>query len=66
MGFSRLKFNTGTRFALALGMSLKFQTSVANELKIKARNFCRQNPRLVEVAKEKLLGGQGRWSPHPE
>ena len=50
---------------LALGMALEFYTSVANELKIKTRNFCRQNPRFVEVTEEKLLG-EAFWHPHPK
>ena len=50
---------------LARGMALEFYTSVANELKIKARNFYRQNPRFVEVTEGKLLG-EAFWHPHPK
>ena len=50
---------------LALGMALEFYASVANELKIKARNVCKQNPRFVEVTEEKLLG-EAFWNRHHE
>ena len=42
---------------MALGMALKFITSVAKGLKLKVRKFWRLFPMFVEVAEEKLVGG---------
>ena len=49
-----MKFNN---LGLALGMALKFYTSVTKSLKLKVRKF--QGPVLtfVEVTGEKLVGG---------
>ena len=47
------KFND---LGLALCKILKFCTSVATGLKLKARKFWRPNPAFVEVAGEKLVG----------
>ena len=49
-----LKFNN---LALALGMALKFYTSVAKVLKLKARGFWRLILTFVEVTREKLVRG---------
>ena len=42
---------------LALGMTLKFHTSVANRLKLKVRKLWKPILTFVEVAGEKLVGG---------
>ena len=41
-------------------MALKFYTSVAKWLKVKARKFWRLMPMLIEVTGEKLEGRGGR------
>ena len=41
---------------LALGMALKFYTSVAKGLKVKVRKFLGLIPTFVEVTEEKLNG----------
>ena len=48
------KFNN---FGVALGMTLKFYTSVAKRLKLKVRKFWGLIPTLAEVTGEKLVGG---------
>ena len=48
------KFNN---LRLALGMALKFNTNVAERLKLKVRNFWELIPIFVEVIREKLVGG---------
>ena len=48
------KFNN---LELALVMALKFNTNVVERLKLKARNFWELIPILVEVMREKLVGG---------
>ena len=53
-GCSWFKFNN---LKLALGMALKFNTSVAKELKVKVRKFLGLIFTLVEVAWGKLVGG---------
>ena len=52
-GWSWFKFNN---LAMVLGMILKFYTSVAKGLKLKARKFCGLTPPFVEVTGEKLVG----------
>ena len=52
-GWSWFKFNN---LAMVLGMTLKFYTSVAKGLKLKARKFCGLTPPFVEVTGEKLVG----------
>ena len=42
---------------LALGMTLKFETSVAKELKLEVRTYLRLIPTIVEVTGEKLVEG---------
>ena len=42
---------------LALGMSLKFYTSVVKELKSKVRKFYGRNHTLVKVTKKNWSGG---------
>ena len=42
---------------LALGMRLKFYTSVAKESKLKVRKFCELISTFLEVTGEKLIGG---------
>ena len=41
---------------LALGMALKFNTSVAEELKLKVKKFLGLIPTFVEVTGENLVG----------
>ena len=53
-GWSLFKFNN---LGLALGMVLKFYTSVAKWLKLKTRRFCELIPTFVEVTEEKLVRG---------
>ena len=48
---------------LALGTNLKFYTSVAKGLKLKVRKFWGLIPTFVEVAGEKLVGGES-FLPH--
>ena len=48
------KFNN---LGLALGMALKFNTNVAEKLKLKVRKFWEVTPIFVEVIREKLIGG---------
>ena len=50
------KFNNS---GLALGMVLKFNTNVAERLKLKVRNFWELIPIFVEVIREKLAAGGG-------
>ena len=52
-GWSRFKFNN---LGLALGLNLKFYTSVAKGLKLKVRKFLGLIPTFVEVTGEKLVG----------
>ena len=44
---------------LALGMGMKFYTSVAKGLKLKVRKFLRLIFMFVEVTGEKLVGEEG-------
>ena len=53
-GWSWFKFNS---LGLALGVALKFYTSVAKGLKRKIRKFWRLIPTFVEVKEEKLVEG---------
>ena len=53
-GWPWFKFNN---LGLALGMGLKFYTSVAKGLKLKVGKFCRLIPTFVEVTGENLVGG---------
>ena len=53
-GWSWFKFDN---LKLALGMTLRFYTSVAKGSKLKVRKFCRLSPTFVEVTGEKLVGG---------
>ena len=48
---------------LVLGTNLKFYTSVAKELKVKARKFWGIIPTLVEVSGEKLIARGGAFWP---
>ena len=52
--FFWFKFNN---LELALGMALKFDTNVAERLKLKVRNFWELIPIFVEVIREKLVRG---------
>ena len=52
--WSWFKFNN---FGLALGMNLKFYTSVEKRLKLKVTKFWRLVPTFLEVTGEKLVGG---------
>ena len=61
-GWPWFKFNN---LGLALGMNLKFFTSVAKGLKLKVRKFQGLVPTFVEVTGQKLVGGPF-WDPHPE
>ena len=58
-----MKFND---LGLALGTNLKFCTSVAKGLKLKAKMFWGPNPTFVEVAGEKLVGVAFLPPHHPE
>ena len=49
-----VKFNN---LKLALGMALKFNTKLAERLKLKVRKFWELIPIFVEVIREKLVGG---------
>ena len=51
---------------LAIGVTLKFYTSVAKELKLKSRKFWRISPTFVEVTGEKVVGGPFCTQPHYE
>ena len=51
---SWFKFNN---FRLALGMAFKLYTNVVKGLKLKSRTFWRLISTLVEVKREKLVGG---------
>ena len=53
-GCSWFKFNN---LRLAIGMAMKFYTSVAKELKLKVRKFWWLILTFVEVTWEKLVGG---------
>ena len=48
----------GNNLGLALGMALKFHTIVAKGFKLKVRKSCMLIPTFVEVAREKLVGGE--------
>ena len=48
------KFNN---LGLALGMALKFNTNVAERLKLKVRKFWELIPIFLEVIREKLVRG---------
>ena len=52
--WSSLKVN---HLGLALGMALKFYTSVAKGLKLKARKFLGLMLKFAEVTEEKLVRG---------
>ena len=60
--WSWLKFNY---LGLALGMALKFYTSVARGLELKVRKLWGLIPTFVEVTGEKLVAG-AFCLPHPE
>ena len=65
-GWSWFKFNN---LELAIGMNLKFYTSVAKGLKLKVRKFYGLVPTYVEVTGENLVGRGGLFAPpplHPE
>ena len=53
-GWSWFKFNN---LRLALGMNLKFYTSLAKGLKLKVRKFCGLIHTFAEFTAEKLEGG---------
>ena len=61
-GWSWFKFNN---LGLALGMNLKFHTSVAKGLKLKVKKFYGLVPTFVEVAGEKMVGKVPFCSPPP-
>ena len=52
--WSRFKFSN---LGLALGMTLKFYTSVSKGSKLKVRKFLELSPTLVEVTGKKLVEG---------
>ena len=60
-GWFRFKLSN---VGLALGMTLKFNTSVEKGSKLKVRRFLAICPKFVEVTGEKLVGGP--FCPHPE
>ena len=53
-GFFWFKFNN---LGLVLGMALKFNTNLAERLKLKVRRFWEVIPLFEEVIREKLIGG---------
>ena len=53
--FERLSWFKFNNLGLALGMNLKFYTSMAKELKLKVRKFWRLFSTFVEVPEEKLV-----------
>ena len=53
-GWSWFKFNN---LGLALGMAIKFYTSVAKGLKLKVSKFWGLTPMFAEVTEEKPVGG---------
>ena len=61
-GWSWFKFNN---LGLALGMNLKFYTSVAKGLKVNVGKFWGLVPTFVEVTGEKLLGVAFCPTPYP-
>ena len=60
-GCSRFKLHD---LGLSLGMALRFYTTVAKGLKLKAGKFWGLIPTFVEVTGEKLVGGL--FLPHPQ
>ena len=58
MSGSWFKFNN---LGLALGMVLKFDTSVEKGLKLKVRRFWGLIPTFVEVTWEKQVEGKGKF-----
>ena len=60
--WSWFKFNS---LGLALGMTMKFYSSMAKGLKLKVREFCGQSPTFVEVTGERLVGEPSIPSPSP-
>ena len=48
-----------TNLGLALGLSLKFYSSVAKGLKLKVKQFCGLSPTFAEVTGEKMVVGGG-------
>ena len=61
-GWSWFRFNN---LGLALGMNLKFYTSMAKSLKLKVRNFWGASSSLSRVTGEKLVGGAFCLPPPP-
>ena len=61
-GWSWIKFNN---LGPALDKNLKFYTSLAKGLKLKVKKFWGLVSTFVEVAGEKLVGGE-LFAPHPE
>ena len=59
-GWFWFKFNN---LGLALGMNLKFHTSVEKGLELKVRKFYGLVPTFVEVTWEKLVRGGGLFVP---
>ena len=59
-GWTWFEFNN---LGMALGMTLKFYTSVAKGLKLKVRKFCGLSPAFVEVTEKKLVEGGPFYSP---
>ena len=59
---SRFKFKN---LGLAVGITLKFNTSVEKGLKLKVRKFWGLSPTLVENTGGKLIKGEGLFAPHP-
>ena len=62
-GYSWLKFNN---LESAVGMGLKFYTSIEKELKQKVRKRSGLIPTFVEVTGEKLVEGPFYPSPNPK
>ena len=61
--FGGLPWLRVNNLGLALGMNLKFYTSMAKGLKLKARKFWRLFSKFAEVPEEKLIGDLFALSP---
>ena len=51
-----------TNLGLALGLSLKFYSSVAKGLKLKVKQFCGLSPTFAEVTGGKMVVGGGLFA----
>ena len=63
--FERWSWLKSNNLGLALGMALKFYTSVAKLLKLNFRKFLGIIPAFVEVIGEKMVGIGGFFAANP-